>query len=98
MWNQGDVSRLNLTTYLRTLRRLFNHAQLRILCKMNSMKSESIGIEESASIMGVSVGTLRRRVADGTVKTLPSPPLLKKPKKLLFYREEIEKLATRRSE
>jgi len=61
--------------------------------KRDANNSETVTIEQAAEMLGVSVGTLRRRVKDGIVKPLPTPPLLKQPRRLLFYRADIEKLS-----
>jgi predicted site-specific integrase-resolvase len=60
--------------------------------KRKATEQDVVDIIEAAKILGVSAGTLRRRVADGTIKPLPTPPLLKQPRKLLFYRSDIEAL------
>ena len=54
-----------------------------------------INQNEAASIMGVSVTTLRRRLADGTLvlPTQPTHPLLKRPRKILYDKAIIERMA-----
>ena len=63
-------------------------------------KTEMINQNEAASIMGVSVTTLRRRLADGTLilPTQPTNPLLKRPRKILYDKAIIERLAQPRTE
>lgn len=60
--------------------------------KRNAENQDTVTIEQAAEMLGVSVGTLRRRVADGSIKPLPTPPLLKQPRRHLFYRADIEQL------
>lgn len=64
--------------------------------KRKATESETLSIEQAAEMMGISVGTLRRRIADpkSGIKPLPTPPLLKQPRKHLFLRSDIEKLLT----
>ncbi len=57
------------------------------------VEPEKIEIEEAARILKISVGTLRRRVKDKIVPTVPISPLLKQPKQTLFYKSDVEKLA-----
>ena len=57
-----------------------------------------INQHEAAAIIGVSIGTFRRRLADGTIP-LPKPdisPYLKRPRRILYNRAEVERLAAPR--
>lgn len=60
--------------------------------KRDANNSETVTIEQAAEMLGISVGTLRRRVKDGVIKPLPTPPLLKQPRRLEFYRSDIQGL------
>ena len=49
---------------------------------------------EAAEILGISIATLRRRIADGTL-ALPKPnlnPYLKRPRRILYERSVVESI------
>ena len=55
-------------------------------------KSEKLNIDEAAELLGMSVGTLRRRIKAGEILPLPVSPSLKKAVKYYFDRAYIEAL------
>lgn len=58
-----------------------------------SRKNEIIDAKEACAILGgISVMTLRRRVAAGLLAPLPKPPGLIRRHVLQFYRADVEKL------
>ena len=71
--------------------------------RYNAVRMENpdmVNQKEAAAIVGVSIGTFRRRLADGTI-SLPHPalsPYLKRPRKILYYRADVERLAQPRKE
>lgn len=48
--------------------------------------------KEAAEFLGMSIRTFHRRIANGEINPLPSAPGLIRPKRLLFLREDVEKL------
>ena len=63
--------------------------------KLRMSETEKISPAEAAAILGVSLATFRRRLADGIIP-LPKPdlgPYLKRPRKILYDRADVERLA-----
>ena len=57
-------------------------------------EAQMVSAPEAAKILGVSIATFRRRLADGTIP-LPRPelgPYLKRPRSLKFDRADVERL------
>ena len=68
--------------------------------KLRMSETEKISPAEAAAILGVSLATFRRRLADGTIP-LPKPalgPYLKRPQRILYDRADVERLAQPRKE
>lgn len=51
-------------------------------------------VKEAAEYLGVSPRTVLRRVKTGAISPLPKPPGLARHYKLLFKKEDVEKLVT----
>jgi len=64
----------------------------------NAPQGNLMSIEEAAEFLGVSVTTMRRRVASGEIYPMPEslPAGAKKSPKFLFQREDVEKLIIKR--
>ena len=63
-------------------------------------KPDMVTQPEAAKMLNISIATFRRRVADGTIP-LPKPdlgPYLKRPRKILYDRADVERLAQPRKE
>ena len=71
--------------------------------RYNAVRMENpdmVNQKEAAAIVGVSLGTFRRRLDDGTI-LLPKPdlgPYLKRPQRILYNRADVERLAQPRTE
>ena len=48
--------------------------------------------KEAADFLGISTRTIHRWVDSGRIKPIPSAPSLLRPAKLMFKREDVEKL------
>ena len=55
-----------------------------------------MGTAEVVARLGVSRMTIIRMIDEGVLTPIPKNPLLKRPQKLLFRREEVEALANRK--
>lgn len=50
---------------------------------------------EAAKVLGISRTTLFKLMREGAIAPIPTSPLLKRPRRLLFRRADVERLSQR---